>query len=74
MNTPAQRALALLEELMEETISMERTLLDAEVDSLTMLEWMFAIEQELEIVLGEEIVETIDIKATIGETIAALVG
>lgn len=73
MTERERRALALLEELLDDSVSPDAILANLDVDSLTILEWVFAIEEEFGIALDETRVQGIERETEIGTVITRLV-
>jgi acyl carrier protein len=73
MDDTSERAIALLEELLETEVSADDVLAELDVDSLTLLEWVFAIEQEFDLVLDDVAVEHVDKSQTVAAVAALLV-
>lgn len=72
MDDMSARAIALLEELLDEKISGEDAFADLDIDSLTMLEWVFALEQEFDLALDDGAVEQVDRSHTVAQVAAGL--
>lgn len=67
------RVIGALEELMDQPLDMSATAADADVDSLTVMEWVFMVEEIFDVRIDEPTLGTLGREATIGSMTKALV-